>query len=212
VSAVKGRGTVVLVAVTLLVSACATTSGRIASVSPGDKLVTLKVKARLLGTFVPAVAGLTVDTYDRIVYLSGTVKTAAQKRLAEELAGRVKNVALVVNNVAVREAPVEAVLVSQDTGPRGDEGPPLVTKFRKIRLDLVTGTPAWTRYAAFDSEGRLVATVYSIPASHLAELGVDSLRNADRPIDHVSILPTPSSDEYEVVLWHVSPDEAEALH
>jgi hypothetical protein len=212
VSLVKGRHIAVIVALTLLGSACATTSGRIASVAPGDKLVTLKVKARLLRTFVPAIAGLEVDTYDRIVYLSGTVKTDAQKRLAEELAGRVKNVALVVNNVAVREAPAESGLASPGVAPRGDERPPLVTKFGKIRLDLVTGTPVWTRYAAFDTDGRQVATVYSILATHLSELGVDSLRKTDRPIDHVSILPTPSSDEYQVVLWHVTPDEADALH
>ncbi|MBI1845658.1 MAG: BON domain-containing protein [Candidatus Rokubacteria bacterium] len=203
---------VVLLGLVLLAGGCATTSGTVAAVTPEDQLITLKVKARLLRTFSAPIAALSVDTYEGVVYLSGTVKTRAQKELAEEAAWRVKNVDLVVSNVAVRGEGTEAALARPEQA-RGDERPALVASFGKIkRLDLITGTPGWTRYAAFDSAGRQVATVYAVSASQLSEIGVDSLPNADRPIDHVSILPMPGSDEYQVVLWHVSLDEAAALH
>src|SRR5439155_945968 len=44
---------------------------------------------------------ITVDTYERTVYLTGGVQTSDVKRQAEEIALLVPNVALVVNNLHV---------------------------------------------------------------------------------------------------------------
>lgn len=66
-----------------------------------DAGVTVAVKTRLLAD--PDVAGLSidVDTQDKVVTLSGTVKSAAQKTEAGNIARDTTGVARVVNNLKV---------------------------------------------------------------------------------------------------------------
>src|SRR5207248_135961 len=68
-----------------------------------DGVITSDVKARLLAD--PDVSGLkiNVDTRDRVVTLSGTVSSAAEKTRAVELAGKVDSVARVEDNLMVQE-------------------------------------------------------------------------------------------------------------
>lgn len=67
-----------------------------------DGGITANVKTRLLAD--PDVGGLRidVDTRDRIVTLTGTVNTGAEKARAVELAGKVDNVTLVEDRLTVR--------------------------------------------------------------------------------------------------------------
>ena len=67
-----------------------------------DAGITAKVKTSLLAD--PDVSGLRidVDTRDRIVILTGTVSTSAEKARALDLAGRVDHVTRVEDRLTVR--------------------------------------------------------------------------------------------------------------
>lgn len=72
-------------------------------------------------------------------------------------------------------------------------------------------------FLAYDREGALVSTVYMIPLAALQDQQAFSgLAVADAPVDHVDLYynaghPGVAEPHYHVVLWHVSPDRAEAL-
>src|SRR5262249_53293680 len=73
-----------------------------------DATITSDVKARLLAD--PDIDGqkIEVQTRDRVVTLSGTVASAAQKARAIELAMKADNIARVEDNLLVQSAPAPA--------------------------------------------------------------------------------------------------------
>jgi hypothetical protein len=99
------------------------------------------------------------------------------------------------------------------TTPR-DRGHPLAQRYKGfVTVDLETGTPAWTRYVAYDTDGRRVATIYSLTPGELSRTGAaNELTSADG-IDHVSIYrqQIPGAIQYDLVLWHVSREDAARL-
>jgi hypothetical protein len=183
------------------------------------------VKARLAAADAGTLTRIHVDTYESIVYLTGGVTSPAMKRQAEEIARAVPGVEQVVNNLHLRG---EGALAAADTdlaasprpeGPRrpaaaGPQPHPILQRFRHLaRAELETGTPAWTRYALFDGDGRHVATLYSLAAGELARNGAADGLAAEGAIDHVSIYRqgAPGSVLYDLVLWHVTRDDVARL-
>jgi hyperosmotically inducible periplasmic protein len=79
-----------------------TSIGTAAAEAVTDAGITTKVKSRLLAD--PDVSGLRidVDTRDRVVTLTGTVGTPAEKARALDLAGKVENVTRVEDKLTVR--------------------------------------------------------------------------------------------------------------
>ena len=79
-----------------------TSIGTAAGEAVTDAGITTKVKSRLLAD--PDVSGLRidVDTRDRVVTLTGTVSTPAEKARALDLAGKVENVTRVEDKLTVR--------------------------------------------------------------------------------------------------------------
>src|SRR5688572_30646842 len=171
-----------------------------------DGTVTAAVKLRLAAQQPATVARINVDTYEGIVYLSGTTLSEEQKSYAEVAARRVEGVVQVVNDLQVRGgAPAASPAMSGHA--LADQLPGIA------RFDAgLPGSPG----AAYDRTGRLVATVYTLSMRELVEAGFQGMRTTGRTIDHVSILPiAPGPDRPEtqchVVLWHVSATEAAAL-
>jgi hyperosmotically inducible periplasmic protein len=70
----------------------------------GDATITSDVKARFLADPDISSQKIDVETRDRVVTLSGTVATAAQKARATELAGKADNVVRVEDNLLVPSA------------------------------------------------------------------------------------------------------------
>lgn len=64
-----------------------------------DAFTTSKVKTVLLADDLIRGLEISVETMDKVVYLAGTVQTAAQKARAEELARGVDGVRSVVNHI-----------------------------------------------------------------------------------------------------------------
>jgi hypothetical protein len=172
-----------------------------------DKALTGAVKLKLAAQQPATVARINVDTYEGVVYLSGTTQSEEEKSYAEIAARRVEGVLQVVNDLRVRNAAapaaspgmVDHVLLHRVPGIARLEAPR-------------PGAPC----AAYDAAGRLVATVYTVSMRELAQEGVAAMRATGRPIDHVSIFPIATAADrpeahYHVVLWHVSATEAAAL-
>jgi hypothetical protein len=182
-------------------------AGRTFGVYVDDAAVTGAVKLRLAAQQPATVARINVDTYEGIVYLSGTAESEEQKSYAEIAARRVEGVQQVVNDLQVRGGAGPAASPAMN-------GHGLIERVPGIaRLDAaLPGTPG----AAYDRAGRLVATVYTVSMRELAQDGFQNMRTTGRPIDHVSIFPIASAGdrpdpEYHLVLWHVSASEAAAL-
>jgi hyperosmotically inducible periplasmic protein len=74
----------------------------------GDATITSDVKARLLADTEIDGQKIEVQTHDRVVTLSGTVGTAAQKSRAVDLATKADNVVRVEDNLLVQSAPAPA--------------------------------------------------------------------------------------------------------
>jgi hypothetical protein len=171
-----------------------------------DKALTGAVKLRLAAQQPATVARINVDTYEGIVYLSGTSESEEQKSYAEIAARRVEGVQQVVNDLQVRgSAPAASPAMT---------GHGLMERLPGIaRLDAaLPGTPG----AAYDHSGRLVATVYTVSMRELVQDGFQSMRTTGRPIDHVSIFPIATAADrpelqYHLVLWHVSATDAATL-
>jgi hypothetical protein len=89
---------------------------------------------------------------------------------------------------------------------------------RRAIPGVVRRAPAWPGGPdhAFDKDGKVVATIYTVSAQDLAESDIRTLPADGRLIDHVSvyalvdrgIVPGP---RYAVVLWHVNEAAAAAL-
>jgi hypothetical protein len=200
-----GRIAVVLLLSALFASGCSL-AGRTFGRYVDDKALTGAVKLRLAAQHPASVARVNVDTYEGVVYLSGTAQSEEQKSYAEIAARRVEGVLEVVNDVRVRRATPAAspTLIDHVRLP----GVPGIARLDAVR----PGAP----YAAYDAAGRLVATVYTVSMRELAQEGFAGMRATGRSIDHVSIVPMASAAdrpdaEYYVVLWHVSTTEAAAL-
>jgi BON domain len=219
------RGSVLALLVLAATSGCGALTGRPLETWAQDRGVTARVKARLAAADAGTLTRIHVDTYEGIVYLTGGVTAIDLKRRAEEIARGVTGVEQVVNNIhlagdnalAAAETDVSAsppmVLPRRVAAPQ-DDAHPILRRFHGLgHVVLDTGTPAWTRYAVFDAGGRRVATLYSVSAGELTRNGAAADLAADTPIDHVAIYRdgAPGSVQYDLVLWHVSREEAARL-
>jgi len=166
------------------------------------------VKLRLAREHLSHLKRVNVDVYDSVVYLSGTVDAAIEKSDAEIAAWRGEGVTQVVNDLVVRERPSEAISAL----PAARARDPLMERFPLVTR-VETATPGGPDLA-YDAQGRLVATIYTVSARSLVNTGVTTLPTGGRPVDRVSIYPIPESTDlpeplYAVVLWHV-PERAAA--
>jgi len=91
---------IVLVALGL-VAGCQSLTARTAESNVDDASVTGSVKTKLVADNTTNLTRIDVDTNRSIVYLTGSVDTAAQKARAEQLARQTPGVKSVVNHLQV---------------------------------------------------------------------------------------------------------------
>jgi hypothetical protein len=223
------RASVLALLVLVATGGCGALTGRPLETWAQDRGVTARVKARLAAADAGTLTRIHIDTFESIVYLTGGVTSTEMKRRAEEIARGVPGVEQVVNNLhlaganalAAAESDVMALpsasppmeTARRAPSPR-DGAHPLLQRFRGLgRVDLETGTPAWTRYAVYDAGGRRVATLYTMTAGELTRNGAAGGLGADESIDHVAIYRdvAPGSVQYDLVLWHVSREDVARL-
>ena len=200
---------VTVVTVMLLLSGCAL-AGRTFGGYVDDKGVTGGVKMRLASLHLSHLKRVKVDVYNGVVYLTGNVKTAAEKSDAEIAAWRTDGVEQVVNDIVVREKPAEAVSALPDFGARPQH--PLMDRVTWLAR-VEPGAPG-APDLAYDEQDRVVATIYTVAPRTLVNAGVATLPAGGRPVDHVSIYPVVARTDlpeelFTVVLWHV-PERAAA--
>jgi hyperosmotically inducible protein len=82
---------------------CQAMTGKTAGENVDDAATTAAVKTKLVADKAANLTRIDVDTNNGIVYLNGTVDSPQQKTKAEELAGEVKGVKKVVNNLQVAQ-------------------------------------------------------------------------------------------------------------
>jgi len=219
------RFILLVLAAVLATSGCGTLTGRPLETWVQDRGVTARVKARLAMEEAGTLTRIHVDTFESIVYLTGGVSAPRLKRQAEAIARGVPGVEQVVNNLhlagegalAAAASDVSASPATESvrraSTPRGRTHP-LTQRFKGLAsIDLETGTPGWTRYVAYDADGRRVATIYSLTPGELTRSGAANELTADEGIDHVSIYrqQIPGAVQYDLVLWHVSREDAARL-
>ena len=95
------RVSVVLVAAVLALSGCASTSGGGSSFFD-DAAITTRVKKAIYDDPALKVGDISVKTDDKVVQLSGSVKSRAEQRKAAEVAGKVEGVKRVKNDLIVK--------------------------------------------------------------------------------------------------------------
>ena len=214
------RAVIVLVLLIVLgATGCTTLTGRPVGRWVDDRTITARVKGRLTATGLASLTRVHVDTFEGRVSLTGAVPRDELKQRIKELVGTVPGVEQVITNLQVAPALVGQAPAGDgadpmpSTLPRLDERHPLLRRLQLGRLEVESGTPGWTQYAAYDPAGRLVATVYSMTATELHQRGVAGLHPEERPINHVSIYPRTAADGayYDIVLWHVAQDETSPL-
>jgi hypothetical protein len=180
-----------------------------------------------------------VDVYENTVYLSGYVKQPIEKSDAEIAARKTEGVKQVVNDIVVRgdeqtagappaavsstvapAASASASAASASAGSAAASAPatPPRGQVRRTIPGVARVAPAWPGGPdhAFDKDGKVVATIYTVSAQDLAESNIRNLPVDGRLIDHVSVyalidrgvVPGP---RYAVVLWHVNEAAAAAL-
>lgn len=202
-----GRRALALALALLLSGGCAL-NGRSLGGYVDDKLLKGAVKRRL-GQEDVGLPGVTVDTFGGTVYLTGVVATDLQKSDAEIAVWKIGGVRQVVNDLVVRTAGVVPAVspVRPSIHPLRERLPGVA------RVDA--GRPGGPDLA-YDREGRVIATIFTVSSRELVDRGIETLRAEGRPIDHVEIFPLVGHGElpaphYAVVLWHVSEPEAAAL-
>lgn len=173
----------VVLAILVGTAGCRSLTGRSVGQWVDDRTITARVKTRLAETSAANFTRIHVDTYEGTVYLTGGVETLEMKRRVEEIAGKVPNVALVVNNLHVVRSMPAASPPTEGVTPALRA---LARAERLDRLEVESGTPTWTRYAGYDSEGRRVATVFAVPTAELNNGGVRALP-VDLPVDRLSV-------------------------
>jgi len=201
----RNRG-VVLFLLAVVLNGCAL-AGRTLGGYVDDKVITGSVVRGLAAQHWRALRGVTVDTYDGTVYLSGEVETAAQKAEAEAAAWRAHGVQQVVSDLHVR---ADAVSASPTTSG------PTALQQRLPGLRHIDPAPPDGGALAYDETGAIVATVFERPLRAIAQTGFDELGPTVRPINHVSLYPIPVGPGQPealvtIVLWHISPAAAAAL-
>src|SRR5690242_4412316 len=100
-------------------------AGRTFGTYVDDKVITGSVRRGIAGQHWRSFRGVTVDTYEHTVYLSGEVDTAEQKAAAEDAAWRADGVEQVINDLRVRAAGAAA-----RTAPHR----PRAARWRRARL------------------------------------------------------------------------------
>ena len=218
------RLTALVVAAALAFGGCGALTGRPVETWAQDRGLTARVKARLVAMEPRTLTRIHVDTYENIVYLTGGVANVGMKRRAETIAAGVSGVERVVNNLhvagegALAEAASDvAASPATDAARRAGTAPnghPFSRRFKGVaHVDLETGTPGWTRYVAYDAGGKRVATIYSLTPGELTKTGAANELTAEDGIDHVSIYrqQIPGAVQYDLVLWHVSREDAARL-
>jgi hypothetical protein len=173
-----------------------------------DHVVKHAVKRRLNVDHAGLAGAVKIDTFGGTVYLSGAVDTAREKSDAEIAAWQVEGVQQVVNDLVVQQAQAAPSAL-----PRFH---PDVLSRRIPGIKRVDPGPSGGPGLAYDGNGRVVASVYTIGWKDLIDSGLTTLRPTGRPIDHVSLYalverPDFPGVHYAVVLWHVSEREAAAL-
>ena len=187
----------VLVAVlAALGSGCGTVTGRPFGAWSDDKALLTSVKAAIVAVRVRNLTHVNVDVYERVVYLSGSVRDAEAKALTEEAARNVEGVRQVVSHL-VAAAPVNGAGLAL----------PAAAVPRPVP-SVLSGVTRLEGNRAYDVSGRVVATVFVVPMAELAQAPSGRF-TADVPVDHVTVhaleadphVPMP---HYLVVLWHTT--------
>jgi hyperosmotically inducible periplasmic protein len=199
-----------IVLLSLVVSGCAL-NGRSLGQYADDRAISRGVRHNMTVFRQTALAGVTVDTFDGTVYLTGNVETPEQKSDAEIAAWKMAGVEQVINDLRVRSTPAPGTVTVDGVRNPVFERLPGIARVDPPPPDDPKGPSL-----AYDGTGRLVATVYTLPLRQIGLAGIDGLRATTRPIDHVSIFPVPPrtdlpESEFQLVLWHVSPKEAALL-
>ena len=192
------RTVALVVALALSVSGCSALTGRPFVQWSDDKAILARVKTRLIEVNFRNLSRIDVDTHDGVVYLSGNTRTTDDKEQAEAAARAVEGVRHVVSNLVARQP---------DANGAASALPAAVALESRPVPAVLVGVARLEGTSAFDSAGRLVATVYTVPMADLAQ-GDRERFSAPRPIEHVTIhamapdtsVPTP---HYLLVLWHV---------
>jgi hypothetical protein len=193
---------------------CRTLTGRAPGQWADDRTVTAKVKARLASTGMANLTRVHVDTYDGVVYLTGGVDSREVKWRVEEAAQSVPAVRLVVNNLHVAGDEVVAASPRTDVAvvPRGarvDWARALAPDI--ARLEVESGTPAWTRYAGLDEQGRRIATVFAVSGADLRERGIVDVP-ARLPVARFDVYPETGGMRYFLVFWHEDEEDHATAH
>jgi hypothetical protein len=186
-------------------------AGRTVGTFVDDKTLTAAVKLHIAGQHPSAIKRVNVDVFEGTVYLSGFVERAIEKSDAEIAARRTEGVKQVVNDLVVRGDGDTAAAAPAASPPRRTPVRPAIPGVTRV-------APAWPGGPdhAFDKDGRVVATIYTVSAQDLAESDIRNLPTDGRLIDHVSVyalvnrgvVPGP---RYAMVLWHVNEAAAAAL-
>jgi hypothetical protein len=183
-----------------------------------------------------ALKRVNVDVYENTVYLSGFVERPIEKSDAEIAARRTDGVKQVINDLVVRGEENDTAAASPTPAAASTTTVPTVTppttrpaaaapspgpprgSVRRTIPGVVRMVPAWPGGPdhAFDKDGKVVATIYTVSAQDLAESDIRNLPADGRLIDHVSVyaildrgvVPGP---RYAVVLWHVNEAAAATL-
>jgi BON domain len=200
-----------LLSVVLLVvlSGGCSLAGRTFGTYIDDKVISGSVRGGIAAGHWRALRGVSVDTYEGTVYLSGHVDTAAQKVEAEAAAWRVEGVEQVINDLSVRSdgGAVSAL-------PRTTEASQLQERIPGLRH--IGPAPPGGPALAYDSAGTIVATIFVRSLRDISLNGFDEAAPAVQPINHISLYPVPvTAGQPEalvtIVLWHISPAAAAAL-
>jgi len=202
------RALAALALLTVLASGCSL-AGRSLGGYVDDAVVRGAVKRQLASERIGHLSGVTIDTFDRTVYLSGVVDSAEQKSDAEIVAWRVDGVRQVVNDLVVARAPAPVSAL-----PDFGRGHPLIKRLRGVAR-VERGRPGGPDLA-YDQGGRVVASVYLVEWREVIDAGLETLPSPGRPVDHVSTYVVPDRRDrpgpfYAIVLWHVSERDAAAL-
>lgn len=92
-----------LLALIVAMFSCRTPAGRTPGEVVDDATITTKVKAKIFGDGVMKGMGISVDTFDGQVTLTGAVDTLQQKERAEEIAKSVYGVKKVNNLLNIKK-------------------------------------------------------------------------------------------------------------
>lgn len=96
--------TLTTLALAAFLTACTAMTGETAGRNVDDATITTAVKAKLAGDHPVSLTSVGVETVNGTVYLTGNVRDTADKRRASEIAGSVKGVEKVVNNLHTESA------------------------------------------------------------------------------------------------------------